>query len=370
MARKKKLKIKELEEILKKNSKNKPFNIDNYDKQSIIDCKKEYSTKCNFYIVYLCCGKNCNNIVHRNLNCKENLIIKRLIYCKTCITKQTNMKKYGVESTNQLESVKKKKEQTTMKHYGVKHPAQAKEVLDKMKETSVERYGVENYAQTEECQEKMRQTNLKRYGVENYVQSDEWLEKSRETWIEKYGETNPNKVKEVRDKIEQTCLDRYGVRYTTQLPEMIDKSMNTKIERYGTIACAWHYMYDSIYFDSSWEIAFYIYHTDKGHNIIHEPKRFTYYVNGKKHNYFPDFKVGNKYYELKGEQFIVRYKNGKIKTFINPFGGSNEEANAKYKCLKEHNVTIIDCYKIQKYLKYVNDNYGENYIEQYRLEKS
>ena len=71
--------------------------------------------------------------------------------------------------------------------------------------------------------------------------------------------------------------------------------------------------------DSSWEVYFYIYYKDNGSNIKHEPCSFEYFVNGKKHLYYPDFKVSNRYYEIKGEQFIERYKNGKIKTSGNGY---------------------------------------------------
>lgn len=39
MGRKKKLKDEKYFEILKNNSREKPFDIDNYDRQSILDCK-------------------------------------------------------------------------------------------------------------------------------------------------------------------------------------------------------------------------------------------------------------------------------------------------------------------------------------------
>lgn len=84
--------------------------------------------------------------------------------------------------------------------------------------------------------------------------------------------------------------------------------------------------------DSSWELAFVIYNLD--HNIPFERNQeyFYYTFNGQRHKYFPDFRVGDKYIEIKGrvtdkdvakfEQFpknkqLVVIKRSEIQTYIN-----------------------------------------------------
>jgi hypothetical protein len=52
--------------------------------------------------------------------------------------------------------------------------------------------------------------------------------------------------------------------------------------------------------DSRWELAFLIYHLDKGYNIEKCKEYFEYRVNNKIHKYYPDFKIDNVYYEIKG----------------------------------------------------------------------
>ena len=89
-----------------------------------------------------------------------------------------------------------------------------------------------------------------------------------------------------------------------------------KLERYGKLHFNHKYKINNILLDSFWEFAFYIYHRDKKHKIEHEPNGFSYYFENEEHLYYPDFKINNRYYEIKGEQFIIRYKNGNIKLYI------------------------------------------------------
>lgn len=58
--------------------------------------------------------------------------------------------------------------------------------------------------------------------------------------------------------------------------------------------------YKGIYCASSWELAFLVYHLDKGEDIKRCDIVVPYEKNGKKHNYFPDFLMNNVIYEVKG----------------------------------------------------------------------
>ena len=66
-------------------------------------------------------------------------------------SKQTCVKKYGVENPSQAESIKKKKEETCLKNYGVKSGLCNR---DKIIATNIERYGVENPSQAESIKKK------------------------------------------------------------------------------------------------------------------------------------------------------------------------------------------------------------------------
>jgi len=86
--------------------------------------------------------------------------------------------------------------------------------------------------------------------------------------------------------------------------------------------------YHGVHCDSTWELAFLIYHLD--HNIdiqrCKEPREYVY--NNEKHQYYPDFIVDDKIYEIKGYKsdiseskhiqnpdVIVLYKN-EMKPYI------------------------------------------------------
>lgn len=445
MSRKKKLKYEDFLEILKDNTKENPFNIDNYDKQSVLDCRMSHLSHFNFYIEFKC--EQCKKYTIKNLNRYRACYISNIQRCSNCIRHETVLNKYGVNSVMNLDSTKTKQKETLKKHYGVEHAlqnesikekqrntmienygvehaAQSEIIKDKMKsiftekygvdnpmkndyihqkakDTVLDRYGVENVFQSEEIKEKIKKTNIERYGVKHIQQNEDIHKKTEETNIERYGvksflltdeciENRTNaynlnkkeileKVKitnqklygvdwyvqseDFKNKSKETCLDRYGVEFAMRNDEIKSKIANTKLDKYGTLSLNYTYCYNDTYFDSSWELAFYIYHKDKKHKIEREPKYFSYIgSDSKEHLYFVDFKVGNKYYEIKGDHLIDFYKNGKIKTLKNN--------NEKYKCMKKHNVILIWSKQIKKYINYVNKTYGETYLEQFIIDKN
>lgn len=86
------------------------------------------------------------------------------------------------------------------------------------------------------------------------------------------------------------------------------------------VKASFRYYYDNKKFDSSPEVAFYIYHKDHGIEIEYQPKTdIVYVVDGVVHHYFPDFKVGDRLIELKGDHFIA--EDG---TWQNPYDHSKD----------------------------------------------
>ena len=101
--------------------------------------------------------------------------------------------------------------------------------------------------------------------------------------------------------------------------------------------------YKGIFCDSSWELAFVIYHLD--HNIeIKRCEEIRYYEwENKQRKYIPDFVINNQIYEIKG--YKTEQWNAKI--------SSNPEINVLYEN------------EIKPYIKYVVDKYGKDYINMY-----
>ena len=103
--------------------------------------------------------------------------------------------------------------------------------------------------------------------------------------------------------------------------------------------------YKGIWCDSSWELAFILYHLDRGEVVERnrEIRYYNYYGQWKK--FYPDFKINSTIYEIKGRQ--------------------DEYAKAKYK----YNEDIIFLYKedMKKYIEYDESVYGKNFISLYEI---
>lgn len=101
--------------------------------------------------------------------------------------------------------------------------------------------------------------------------------------------------------------------------------------------------YQEIHCDSSWELAFLIYCKDHNISIKRCKKSLQYVYKNKTFRYYPDFEIDGRLYEIKGYE--------------------NEKAKEKHKQHPE--VIYLNKEKMQKYLKYVIDNYGKHFIDLY-----
>ena len=95
-------------------------------------------------------------------------------------------------------------------------------------------------------------------------------------------------------------------------------------------------------------------------------------TDGKLHKYFPDFRVGNHYEEVKGNQFIrndgtmyIPYKKKTWSTKKHKEVCENYER--KRKCMLENNVMILSESDIRPYLQYVNATYGKKFMHECKI---
>lgn len=101
--------------------------------------------------------------------------------------------------------------------------------------------------------------------------------------------------------------------------------------------------YKGIFCDSSWELAFVIYHKDNNIDIQRCKEIRQYTFENEIKNYYPDFIVNNVIYEIKGY-----YSNqAKAKSEYNP------------------DIVVLQKTDIQFYLDYAIQKYGKNFIELY-----
>lgn len=175
----------------------------------------------------------------------------------------------------------------------------------------------------------------------------------------KYGVDNVFQAAEIKQKIRHTSLLRYGVE-------------NGGGSRQAQLKMRSKYFYDSQSFDSSWELAMYIYLKDHDIDFQYHPAiSYTYKFNEHKFAYQPDFIVDDVVYELKGDHF---FKNGKM---ICPYKKKSwtdeqyralcEKYEAKHQCALENNVHILKSKEIQQYLDYINEKYGKNFLFRFKM---
>lgn len=278
--------------------------------------------------------------------------------------------KYGVDNVFQSEDIKQKIRKTCKEKYGDEFAVRTESVKEKIKQTCIKRYGVESTLSSPEIRHRIESTNLERYGskvacpfgsekqrkiikdkygVDNVSQLESVKRKKEETCLKHYGTDNPFKVDSIKNQIKDTLIEKYGVEHPLQNPELFKKSKNK-------------YFYDDINFDSSWELAFWIYNKNFLHkNIKKETTHFKYEYNGEEFIYFPDFEIDGQFYEIKGDHF---FENGKM---INPWNrDEDEKAQAKFECMIQNHVNILTYKDVEICLNWVACTYGNDYISSFR----
>ena len=102
--------------------------------------------------------------------------------------------------------------------------------------------------------------------------------------------------------------------------------------------------YKGYWCDSSWELAWVIYNIEHQIKFKRNTKGFKYNFKGKEHKYYPDFKIGDTFFEIKG--YVTEQSISKIDGF-------------------KSKIEVIDKNKIKPFLKYVIEKYGKDFIKLY-----
>lgn len=214
------------------------------------------------YVYFICC--KCNQVKEKRLYPEKDNFGLDFI-CRECRYKQTSLDKYGVSNPTKTKQVHDKMVNTCIERYGVENPSYSEQVIEKIKQN--------NKASLDTTKEKRKQTNLHKYGVE-FAQSADC----------------------VKQKAAETNMKRYGVKAPCQNYDILKK-------------CFKNIKYDNIYFDSSWEVAYYIWCKRQGKDIKRNTKMYKL-SNGTYCN--PDFLVDNQLIEIKGDH-LKKSQNYKYK---------------------------------------------------------
>jgi len=236
-----------------------------------------------------------------------------------------------------------------LEHYGVTSNISRPEIKEKAEQTCLERYGVKNAFGSEEIRKKSQQTLKEKTGVDNSFKDPKIIQEIREK----------KDYKKIQEKIQNTNLQKYGVKCTLQTEEVKEKIKQTCLEKYGSeeyvmsddyrhkSRIKWRYKGEV--FDSSWELAYWIYCEDN--NIdIHRNKTPHKLSNGK--NVYFDFISNGRYIEIKGDYL----KN-------------QEDWNCKLESYVKYDVKVLFEKDIVPILKYIYNRYGKEYLNKFRDKK-
>lgn len=249
------------------------------------------------------------------------------IYAKV---KDTNLKKYGNVCSLHGDEQERKTKDTMLQKYGSETIHGSQILTDKLKKTNLERYGNEYAIASDAVKEKIKSTFNKKYNADNYMQTDEFFIKSKKIIKEKYGVDHIMHNEQIYNRMHNTMLQKYGVLHSLQNADLLKKSQITFYNHFGVkrLSCL-KYKYDNLYFDSSWELAFYLYCKEKNIKIIREPQSFEYYFDNEKYKYYPDFKLPCGLVEIKSDFLFSKMQI------------ENTRDNEKYKCMIKNNITIL-----------------------------
>lgn len=355
--------------------KNKETNkLTNYGKNKVYficskcNCKR---TKAIQSLTYPFICSNCNNqTAQLNQEIKEKIektCLKKYGYCHTAQVPKIRSKqiktykKHKKENKNFVNDIVSKREETYRNKTGYNNPKQNPVIQKQIEQTCLEKFGVKSPFCTDKIKKKIKRTKKRKYGEENYTNRV----KSSKTYHEHY-DNDENKRKELLNKIIKTNNERYNCDWGLQNQEIKNKSKNTLKRKYGVEHPSQvpeiqnnkesKYHYDNKCFDSSWELAFYIWLKDHKIRFEYHPKAITYYwsENGSFHKYYPDFKLW--------DNTLIEFKRPDLYKNMITYTGCKE--NSKYICMVKNFVKIYtNCTKYEKYIKI---KYGNNYLKQFK----
>jgi len=260
-------------------------------------------------------------------------------------------------------------------------PAYYDKIVEKSRATKTARHGDPNWVNPE----KARETNMARRGFEYATRDPLVKAKSKNTfrrnhpgltssfqlpgvyekaitaWQEKYEVDRPLKSAIVQKKCDDTRERRYGNKCIFGVKEFQIRIRKRRLELYGSeFFHGVRYKYDGQCFDSSWELAMWIFCSDHSIPIKREPCMFDYIKDGTPSKYIPDFEIAGQLVEIKGDQFYSEEIGG----WVNPW--NKKPMLEKFLCAVEHGVAILYYSDIKPILDYIDKTYGKKYLKQFK----
>ena len=301
---------------------------------------------------YVCetCGKEFSRRKPFSSDCK--------ILCHGCkISESVRLK--TLENPNYQKDKLDKRKAICFKRFNCdnasKNEVQRKKISDNLKSVYL--------SNKEEIIEKRKATNRHEFGFDWPAQNKEIMlkglevQRSRNNGFVGWEDPEKQRLAELLAQIEEckqlrkdTYMHRTGYDHPKHNPEVDNSKKN--------------YFYNGVYFDSSWELAYYIWLNDNSIEFMYHPPFYMEYLgeDGKLHDYQPDFLINGVFYEIKGNQFFNE-KNEPYNHYSKSFWW------CKYNAIISYGVIIYRESYMRQYLKYIKNTYGKNYLKSYRVRK-
>lgn len=186
------------------------------------------------------------------------------------------------------------------------------------------------------------------------IHSSEYHNKMHNILIERY------KSPEAREKMSYAVKNSqkaYESKHTTEFRQKHSIIMHERIKN-GNINV--NYIFENVRFRSLPEFCFYIYLKDHKIRFKYQSIKIPYYdENNIMHYYLPDFIIFNTIVEIKGPHLL---KDGHL---WDPF--TKTFSTAKEQCMLNNNVKVFTEEKYIKYINYIMEKYGYNFILLHRV---
>lgn len=122
------------------------------------------------------------------------------------------------------------------------------------------------------------------------------------------------------------------------------------------------YEYEGECFDSSWELAFWIYAKDHNEAIERHPGIFKWTFEGQEHEYYPDFRYKGELVEIKGDQFFK--ENGDL---FCPYDPTLDEAmKVKQAFMQQIGVKVLKSSELDYVFDYIVETYSKDYLNLFK----
>jgi hypothetical protein len=192
--------------------------------------------------------------------------------------KETNIKRFGVESYMSTKEFEIKKNEKMLLNHGVNHPLQSDTIKTKWINTNLKKYNVKYPLLSNEIKNKIKITKKEKYNDSNYNNRTKY----KNTILEIYGVDNPMKNGDVKNKMFLSIKNKYGVEHHMHLEEIVNKVFKSgfKIHKYKDT---------NLYYQGTYEKDF----LDKYYDVVNieRGKPIEYIFNDIIHIYYPDFYI-------------------------------------------------------------------------------